>query len=332
MKSIAKFTFILFLVSYTAPLRSNNILGQWICHKITYQNGKGLEINHPLFSEFISYEFERQKVFISNNYEEKGKPAPYRFIRSELNVGSRKFKVAFSDKYLILEEIEDELKYYFLRRTDFIEANRFFDITYRVIEQDTIFERSFYLNPKFKHTLSFSDYLRKSISNFSPVSAERHLFNASFILNRKNQIVDVKIEQGINKKFDREFLKYVMESQKFWNNTTGKNLLIVQKFNFFEQGKFFVTKENKKFLQFMKKGNDHYKSLDFDAAISAYEMADSIPINKSEFTRIMKRQFLKKLAISYLAKGDVNNACQRFYQVGNEFDFSVRNYVLSFCN
>jgi hypothetical protein len=40
---------------------------------------------------------------------------------------------------------------------------------------------------------------------------------------------------------------------------------------------------------------------------------------------------LKNLAISYLATGNQNLACENFKLVGDITDFTVRNYLLDFC-
>jgi hypothetical protein len=65
------------------------------------------------------------------------------------------------------------------------------------------------------------------------------------------------VERGINKSFDKSFKKAVQESQKYWKNDTGKDILIVQKFNFFEQGKYFVKKENWDFYHNVKKADSY---------------------------------------------------------------------------
>jgi flagellar hook-basal body complex protein FliE len=144
-----------------------------------------------------------------------------------------------------------------LKKSDFLTENNLYQENYFIKENDTIFHQSFSLNPEFNYKTSFSDYLRKSIYNYSKTSTQRHQFKGTFILTKDDEIREVTVERGINKSFDKSFKKAVQESQKYWKNDTGKDILIVQKFNFFEQGKYFVKKENWDFYHNVKKADSY---------------------------------------------------------------------------
>ncbi|TVZ16151.1 hypothetical protein JM81_2405 [Maribacter sp. MAR_2009_72] len=326
-----KLFIVIFLVSISNLYCKNSLEGKWFCHKVIYQDGKDLEVNHPLFASFLSYEFTSGKAYISINYEEKGVSSKYTVLNSELHIGIRKFSFSFDNKFLVLKEHGDELSYYFLRKSDFLIENNLYQETYFIKENDTIFHRSFSLNPEFYYETSFSNYLRKSIYSYSKTSAQRHQLKGSFVLTRNNEILDIMVEQGINKSFDKSFRKVVQDSEKYWKNSTGKNILIVQKFNFFEQGKYFIKKENWDFYHHVKKADDYYKTLDFISAIDFYEQALDTAISENEFTHIMLRDMSRNLGISYLATGKIEKACESFRIVGDEHDFNFRNFLLKFC-
>jgi len=322
---------IILLLSISKIYSNNGLQGKWFCHNVTYQDGKELEINHPLFSNFLSYEFTSRQAYISNNYKEKGIASSYEISDSELQIGFRKFSFSFKDNFLILKEHGDELLYYFLKKSDFLSENNLYQKNYFTKENDTIFHQSFSLNPEFNYKTSFSDYLRKSIYNYSKTSTQRHQFKGTFILTNDNEIREITVERGISKSFDKSFKKAVQESQKYWKNDTGKDILIVQKFNFFQQGKYFVQKENWDFYHKVKKADSYYKNFDFNSAIEYYEQAMEVEISENEFTNTMLRDLSRNLGISYLATGENEKACKSFRLVGDEYDFKFRNFLLKFC-
>gem|GEM_PF-2281560 len=329
--NLTRIILLVLLLAISKVYSKNGLEGKWFCHIVTYQDGKELEVNHPLFSNFLSYEFSSGLAYISNNYKEKGIASNFKLSGSQLEIGFRKFSFSFKDKFLVLKEHGDQLLYYFLKKNDFLTENNLYQENYFTKENDTIFYQSFSLNPEFNYKTSFSDYLRKSIYNYSKTSAQRHQFKGTFILTSKNEIQDITVERGINKSFDKSFKKSVKESQKYWNNHTGKDVLIVQKFNFFEQGKYFVEKENWDFYHKVKKADSYYKNFDFNSAIDYYEQALEVEISENEFTQTMIQDLSKNLGISYLAMGENEKACVSFRIVGDEYDFKFRNFLLKFC-
>jgi tetratricopeptide (TPR) repeat protein len=73
-----------------------------------------------------------------------------------------------------------------------------------------------------------------------------------------------------------------------------------------------------------------YKSNKFEEAILEYNKIKQLQIKNNRY-HTMINNALKRLAISYLATGNQNLACENFKLAGDITDFTVRNYLLDFC-
>ncbi len=328
---IILFIILFFTLNYLYPQGNNQLHGKWICDKITYVDNTPIEINHPLYSTYLSYEFVGSKVFISTKYYEKGLSNELNIIGNKLKIGFRTLLYTIENNTLILKEDGDELKFHFIKEQDFINKYDFVDEKYKIINSDTLYLRTFTNNPIFNNALSFSNYLRKNMKTYSDYVSKRGIFKASFVLNKENKIDTVYVRESLNKRFDKDFINTLHSSERFWRNTTGKDILFDHSFYFFEMSKAYITNEEKKFNKYYKQGKEFYEINDFENAILSFKKC--LDIDESELNHIVydKKDLLIKLGISHLATNQFDEACKSFYLVGNEYNFSVRNYITNFC-
>jgi hypothetical protein len=75
--------------------QDSSLNGQWILEKITYTNGKDLEINHPYYSVILEQDINDNMI--------KG---------NQIQIGFNKFNFLYLNNRLILNSPDDDLKYY----------------------------------------------------------------------------------------------------------------------------------------------------------------------------------------------------------------------------
>lgn len=320
---------LILLLSFSQLFSQNtNLSGTWILDKTIYEDGNYLEINHPLFSNFTEYEF------FSNNLKINGQKFNAKYYQNSIKLDYRELMYSFQNEYLLVQEKGDNKIQIFLKKDDFITKYPIFKSEQKIINQDTIYISNDVFKPKFENDLNFEDFLRKNIPSYNNASTKNNIFKSEFILTKENLIKDINITQGISKSFDNEFITALKKAQPYFKNETGKDLLIRHNFNFFKMFGALTNKSEKDFYSIQKKAKEYFEKNEFEKAVSEYEKLNNINdliILKEKFGFVYNEAFIN-LGISYLAINKIENACSSFKKVGGFTNFSVRNYLIIYCN
>ena len=323
-----KYLLILLLSISQLFSQNTNLSGTWILDKTIYEDGNYLEINHPLFSNFTEYEF------FSNNLKINGQKFNAKYYQNSIKLDYRELMYSFQNEYLLVQEKGDNKIQIFLKKDDFITKYPIFKSEQKIINQDTIYISNEIFKPKFENDLNFEDFLRKNIPSYNNASTKNNIFKSEFILTKENLIKDINITQGISKSFDNEFITVLKKAQTYFKNETGKDLLIRHNFNFFKMFGALTNKSEKDFYSIQKKAKEYFEKNEFEKAVSEYEKSNNINdliILKEKFGFVYNEAFIN-LGISYLAINKIENACSSFKKVGGFTNFSVRNYLIIYCN
>lgn len=318
---------ILFFLNFTFLKSQNKLQGNWILEKIQYQNGNLLEVNHPLYSTFMEYDFN------GNNLEINNQKFKISIDNSTISTNYRKMNYKFENQHLIINENGDDKVYYFLKESDFLKKYSEFEPKEVVYNNKIVFESNSVIKRDFKNTENFQEFIRKNIPSYSSISATNNFFKATFVITKENKITDILIEKGISKTFDNEFKIALLKSEKFIYNPLGKDLLVTETFNFFKIFAGLTNREEKQIFNFIQKGNSFYENNEFNNAITNYEKLLSIdiqPETKERFGYALDQAYIN-LGVSFLANGNNIKACESFLKVGNKTNFKVRNYLINFC-
>lgn len=318
--------FLLLIFSF-AKTQQSKLQGSWIVESIKYNNGNPLEINHPLYSTFIEYEFNGNNLEINN---QKFKAA---IDNSTISTNFRKLNYQFESNFLVINEKGDDKIYYLLKIDDFIKKYPEFEPREIVYNNKNIFESNLVIEPSFNNVENFEDFIRNNIPSYSSTSAKNEFFQAKYILTKENKITDIQIEKSISKTFDNQFKTALLKSEQFLTNTSGKDLLVTHTFNFFKMFAGLTNKEEKQICNFIQKGNLFYEKNKFEDAITHYEklLAMNIhPSTKDRFGYSLDQAFIN-LGVSYLVMKNTSKACEAFHKVGDQTNFKVRDYLLNFC-
>ena len=321
---------LIVLIIFTNLISSysqNSVLnGTWILDKTVYEDGKSLEINHPLYSTYTEYEFLANSIKI-NEHKFNAK-----YIQNSIKLDFRELLFSFKNNKLLIQEKGDNKIQIFSKKEDFLEKYPEYKTEIEIRDQDTVYIANNIFRPKFNNELTFDDYLRKNISSYSSACAKNNLFKSKFIVTKEGKIKDIIIINGISKLFDNEFTNALKNSETFFINETGKDFAIEHNFNFIQMFKGLTEQTEKEFYSIQKKAKKYFEKNDFEKAIIEYEKLNDLELNsvKERLGFIYNESFIN-LGISYLAMNKNEEACKSFLKVGDKKNFNVRNFIFNFC-
>lgn len=319
------FIAVLFLficsISYS---QQDKLQGKWILDTIQYADGGVFPINHRFYSMFLAYSFYGNQMTVN----ERSSLAT--ISQNSISSNARKINYKFEDSYLLLQDEGDDAILYLLKYEDFYEKYPEFKPAEIQFENKKVFVANQVVSPDFLKTQIFSEYI---FSNINPNHSQVHNrnFKANFILSKDNVISDIVIIKSISKSFDKNFIKAVKSSQKYFSNKTGKDLLMTYEKKFYDWGgPESPAKAEVTYL--LRTGDDYYNNNDFVNAIEIYEKLKLK--NKPEVTQRgyeWTSMANIRLGIAYLAINNPEKACKLFDELGGRTNFNVRNYILNFC-
>ena len=138
MKRILPILFLLiFNISKSQQIK---LQGVWILDKIQYQNGNPLEVNLPLYSTFMEYNFK------GNNLEINNQNFKVSIDNSTISTNYRKLHYKSENGYLIINESGDDKIYYFLKANDFLNKHPEFEPKEIIYNNKNVFESNSLIN------------------------------------------------------------------------------------------------------------------------------------------------------------------------------------------
>ena len=333
---------VLVLVFITTSVRSQSfhvdILGDWIKTQVTFINGEELPDHKEIKHNYIRYTFEPQnKLFIGFVFDSKGTAFSYRISNNILETIN---EYGFIINSFLIERLDsvtmvlvqkgidgfDEsecIRYYFqkenlyqkslpLRAEDIVSINR----------KDTLFRASEKVHAKFKGQVSFHKFLTENIPEYSNVVASNNYFLVTFIVRKNGEVDSVRVLEGINKNFEKQFLKAFNKARKNWIpaqfNGLNVDVLMSEEFKFVSGSKFLPH------YQFGEKGKRAMDAKDYVAALYYFEKSlEKVP-DASDI--------LFHRAICRLKLGNRELACEDFEKLKSLREYSVEKLIDENCN
>lgn len=289
-----------------------------------FNDGRNIEINNPNYSTKLIYTIKPKSIKINNqNFDAT-------FSSEQIKTQFRKINFLIKEKYLIAQDEGDNKTSYFLKVDDFIQKNPEFSL--KEIEKNG---QALYLDNdlsayEFNNELSFEEYISKNTKHRDSKDFKNLNFQVEFVLTKDNKLQDIKVLNSIDNSFDNEYINALKKSEKYFQNLTGKNLLIRDEINQLKWANDLSDKDEKKLYQYRAKGLEFYRNNKFEKAIEQFLQVESLDIKNNRFKTLIK-ECLLDLGISYLAIGQNENACKTFERIGDKTDFEIRNYLIDFC-
>lgn len=309
--------FILLLLHICSFSQEPNLYGNWILVRTLYDDLKPLEINHPDYSQSLIYEINKDyfKVNgIKNEFVE--------FKKGQINYPLQTIDYTLKDGYLITQIKGSNLNNFFLKREDLIKKQP--ELAPTPSQNDKYLHDNGIANYSFNQNVPLDNYLIRELSKIATYEKNKN-FNIQFILSPSNKIENINIFPSTN--FNQNISKLLTKSEPLFKNNTDQNLLIEAKINLDLVGSFYL---NSSVRTIKNKIEENYKNNKFKNVV---ELSPSFQkaIKDENLDQLLIKSTKKLVAISYLALDKKETACNKFYEIGNLSDFSVRNYILDFC-
>ena len=323
-----KIFFLFFIIFYCFSFgQSEKLQGNWILEKIRYSNGNLLEINHPLFSSFVEYQFNGNILKIN------GQNMDVEIDSSKISSNFRTLNYKFEKENLVINERGDNKIYFFLDQKAFL--NKYPEFRPKEIDYENkkVFVSNEIIYPQFNNSKKLDDFLKDNIPSYSSICITNNFFEIKFILSKENKISDVKVIKSISKAFDEQFVIALLKAEKYFRNNTNQDLLMTHRFNFFKMFESITNNDERKLNKIYESGRIFFEKNNFSKSIEKYEQINDLnltPDLKSRWSYTVEQIYIN-LGISYLATNQIEKSCEVFKKVGDNTNFKVRNYLNTFC-
>jgi hypothetical protein len=304
--------------------QSQELKGKWILDKIVYQDGTDLEINNGQYSIELKY------FILPNSLKINDRSFKANYTSKQIKNDYRIINYTVENKYLKIQEQNDNKISYFLKTDDFITKYPEFTLQKILRDSDTILVANDLADYDFQKEESLDDFIILTKPDRQAKSLPNLYFQIEFILTKNNKIRDIKVLHSISEGYDNDYINALIKAEKFLINNTNYDLLITKEVNnlkFFED---LTDPKEKELLELIDLGNKYYSNNNFENAITTYNKIRQLEIKKNRFKITIENAYVK-LGISYLASGNQMEACKIFHLVGNNTKFEVRNYINNFC-
>ncbi|RPE00240.1 hypothetical protein EGM88_02960 [Aureibaculum marinum] len=307
-KEILTLLFVLIHFISFSQSQKELLVNSWVLKNATYNSGNELPIDHPLKSNYLRFDFiNYEKVFKTAFPLDNGYIFQYKILNNLIKIGFVNYKIEnLSKNELVLIEQgvngfdESSIKYSFIPENDYQNKLALTNEMLIISDKDTIFIESEKIRAKFKNEKSFHSFITDEISEYSNVVSSNNYFLATFIINEKGKIDSLKIHKGINKRFDKQFLKAVEKSEKYWTPAEYDNrnvkVLHTETFEFIKNPKF-----EKQYFNY-RDGIISMRKKEYETAINYFNI--SIESNPNDFDSIYQR------SICYLIIDEITKACE----------------------
>lgn len=315
---------ILFLWHFALVFgQTHKLQGSWVLDYVTYKNGNPLEVNHPLFSTFMEYTFKGDKLIILDDMFE------IKVSKSQITTSLRTINYQVQEDRLFLSDKGDDKVFVFIKRDKFVAYYPEFEPIETTYQNQSVYYPNSVVKPDFDYPMNYHVYLLEK----TPLLKNDGYFgkvHVKFILTRDNKIKGTTYNNELPKKLVEQLNAIVLGSEKFFKNSTGKDLLMsfhVASSKFKQSSKI----ENN-FYKLQNKAYDFFQKNDFKNAISAYDAAIEFALkHENEKNDLNTYGLYLNKGKSYMADNQIEKACECFNALGGERNFDTRNYVIYYC-
>lgn len=341
MKSTTKSTlrFILF-IALTLPMLVGyaqiKLNGSYVAAKINYLSGDELPDDNILKYTYVKYAFNNQdQIGISSIYYENGTPYLFSIRGNRLIIKSEAGSVINTMK--ILENTEDKLvlvssstggsledpwaiKYTFYKE-EFIQKNMRLspgDI-FSIKGTDTVYKSGQKIYAQFKGS-SFQSYIYELIRK-KKMDVKSGELLSTFIINANGRPDSLRIIQGINSKYDAEYIKAFNSAKNMWYPAqyNGKAVKVLM-----SQSLKYLTSEQTLPSYFnSQKANAAYNNHDYALALFYYDRA--LEIKGDEVENLYRRGICKQML------GNLRGACEDWVKIQLTGDKIADELLLKYC-
>lgn len=307
--------------------QNKNLEGKWILDKVLYNDGRSLEINHPLYSFFSTYEFKNNYLIIDETRQKVSIDSKQ--IKSDF----RTLNYYFIENYLILNDINDKEKKIFalLKLDDFIKKYPEFTPKEEIRNGKTVKICNEVFRPNFNYEGTFQDFITRNTPQGNSKNDIDLFFKVEYILTKDNRINYIKVIDSKTPIYDTNFISAIKKSEKYYQNLFNEDVLIIKEQQFLKWKNDLTNKDEIKLYEIRSNILQYYNLNKFEDIIEEYKKLQDLKIVENRFNSFFKEIFIKS-GVAFLAVNNNVKACECFEKAGGKTNFNVKNYLINFCN
>jgi len=298
------------------------LLGDWIKVGMTYLDGTEVEESHPLKYSFLKYSFTpRNKAAIINDFTHAGSFHAYEERNGTIEISTNyNVKVTLeiihhtSDSLIVVQAgtlgLKDPssllitlIRYEHLQNISEWNGHDFV----RISKTDTVYKASRKIHPTFSNPYGLRHAFQTAMPSYAKYMMGFSqdyggLFLATFVVRKSGSIDNIKILQGMDDKFNKEFIKTCGKMAKNWKpayyngEPVDAQVTLEIDFNFMDR---FLTDQ-----KYMKYAVKRVEEGDVDGAITYFDRM--IAKNPRNEIALINRGYC------YLLLNDQESACEDF--------------------
>jgi hypothetical protein len=302
-------TLALVFTYLTSIAQTKNLLyGNWIKTRLTYQNGKELNDDDTRKFEYLKFSFTHDSKFsLAYNYDYRGDSFPFVLNGDTLQYGANLVHIdkLTKDSLIFTQWINDKfdnpncLKYYFAAELVYQKAiSLTANDVVSVNQTDTLYRASEKIYAGFKDYEGFRQLASTALKDLQKQTPINTHFLAVYTINKAGEAENLKIMNGINPDFDKQFTRLFEKNKKNWTPAfyNGKAVKVQMKAElyFTDFSKYSVYQRYAQLgTDAMYKGDFNLALFNFDKALKNYAEGD----------------LYYKMALCQIMLGNIDEAC-----------------------
>ncbi len=333
-KLLLSFTILtMFTLAGYAQIKLN---GSYIATKISYLSNDELPEDNILKYTYVKYTFSNiNQISCSGVYYERG--TPYLFVingnhlivKSEAGsvMNTMKIMESTADKLVLVSSsangsLEDPWAIkYTLYNEQFIQKNLPLspDDIFSIKETDTIYRSGQKIYAQFQGP-SFQSYIYEQLRKKKKDVKSGQLLS-TFIIDANGHPDSLKIIQGIDPKFDAEYIKAFNASRNMWQPAHYNNNTVKVRMN--QELQYLTSEQTLPSYFNSQKANAAYNNKDYEVALYYYDKA--LEVKPDEVDNLYRRGICKQIL------GNLMGACADWTKIQLMGNKTANELLLKYC-
>jgi hypothetical protein len=316
--------FVFICAGVKAQINYQNLYGNWIKVKVTYNNDKPLVYGNTFKYSYCKYTFTSDgklgfnAIYFTSNLDKRYlKSDSILTITNSTGVKINEYLIAklTADQLVLIQDAgsgydkPDAMKLYFISEAAFQKAHKVERPDISIMANgDTLYNESPFIYPTFNaNGQDIQTYLQEQIRKSVSMDNREGHFRATFIVSKTGSIDSLKIISGIAPDYDKAFMKCFAKCPANWQPATlqGKpvNVKVTLKFNYFTSDKMMP------FMRLTDEANKALNNGDYTIAIHYFDQASEyVP---DDITNLYKATLCK------LVSGKSDGVCDALQKINS---------------
>jgi hypothetical protein len=337
IKNYLYFSIVSLLIFPVMTSRAQTTLnGIYVAEKVSYLSGDELPDDNILKYTYVKYTFSNaNQINISGVYSEKGTPMLFEINGNRLILKNEEGSImntlkileSSADKLVLVSstargELDDPWALrYTLYKEEIYQKNipLSADDIFSIKGTDTIYKAGRKIHAKYKGA-SFQNYLYEYMRKKNKEVKSGELIS-TFIIDTNGLADSLKIIQGINPKFDQEYIKAFNSVKGMWQPAWYNDKSV--KVQMTQNLKYLTSEQTLPSYFSSQQANTAYKKRDYETALYYYDKA--LDAKGDEMENLYRRGICKQIL------GNLKGACEDWNKIKSMGINTADQLLLKFC-